>query len=574
MMGAVFDRATALAALVGRRFDVLVVGGGITGAGVALDAASRGLATALVERGDFASGTSSASSKLVHGGLRYVSQGELGLVAQALSERRRLLANAPHLVRPLPFVLPLAGSRAAARSVGTALWLYDLAGGARIGHVHRRLTADEARSRVPALRTDALRGAYLFLDAHADDARLMLAVLRTAVLDFGAVAANHAVVVGLLRSRTGRVVGARVQADEEEIEVRASVVVNATGVWTDEVARLDDGAGQAPTIRPAKGVHVTVLRSRLPVLAAAVLSVPSDGRSIFVIPWPGTDRVYIGTTDTAYDGDVDRPTCTAADIEYLLGAVNTWVSDPLTPADVVGCWAGLRPLVAAGATADGRAGSGTDGHPWRVSGRRGSRAVAAGGGRTADLSRRHRLSRSDSGVVTITGGKLTTYRRMASDTVDEVAAVLGAGARSRTAALRLRGAPNGPVGSAADDSGLHRRFGTEAGLVQGLVDDDPSLGEPLVEGLPYLRAEAVHAVRHEMARTLGDVLDRRLRARILAREAAAAAAADVAALIGPELGWTGAEAEAHVAAYRADLDAERTGAGLPDLAGLHRSAGA
>ncbi len=208
MMGAVFDRATALAALVGRRFDVLVVGGGITGAGVALDAASRGLSTALVERGDFASGTSSASSKLVHGGLRYVSQGELGLVAQALSERRRLLANAPHLVRPLPFVLPLAGSRAAARSVGTALWLYDLAGGARIGHVHRRLTADEARSRVPALRTDALRGAYLFLDAHADDARLTLAVLRTAVLDYGAVAANHAVVVGLLRSRTGRVVGA------------------------------------------------------------------------------------------------------------------------------------------------------------------------------------------------------------------------------------------------------------------------------------------------------------------------------------------------------------------------------
>ncbi len=178
-----------------------------------------------------------------------------------------------------------------------------------------------------------------------------------------------------------------------------------------------------------------------------------------------------------------------------------------------------------------------------------------------------------SGVVTITGGKLTTYRKMASDTVDEVAAVLGAGARSRTAALRLRGAPPGPGGSAADDSGLHRRFGTESGLVQGLVDDDASLGEPLVEGLPYLRAEAVHAVRHEMARTLGDVLDRRLRARILAREAAAAAAADVAALIGPELGWTGAEADAHVAAYRADLDAERTAAGLPDLAGLHRSAG-
>ena len=534
-----FDRTAALTALASRRFDVLVVGGGITGAGVALDAASRGLSTAVVERDDFASGTSSASSKLVHGGLRYVSQGELGLVSQALAERQRLLSNAPHLVRALPFVLPLAGGAAAARSVGTALWLYDLAGGARIGQVHRRLSWAEARARVPALRADAFRRAYLYLDAHADDARLTLTVARTAVLDHGAVAANHTPVVGLLRNRSGRVVGARVVADGQEIEVRAAVVVNAAGVWSDEVGGLEDGAG-APTIRPAKGVHLTVRRSRLPATAAAVLPVASDGRSVFVIPWPGTDRVYVGTTDTDYDGDVDRARCSAADVAYLLAAVNPSLADPLTPADVVGCWAGLRPLVA---------------------------DAGVGGGRTADLSRRHRLSESAGGVVTITGGKLTTYRKMAADTVDLVADVLGAGARSRTADLRLRGAPVAAGGSGS-------RYGTESGLVRGLVAADRSLGEPLVDGLPYLRAEVVHAVRHEMARTLGDVLDRRLRARILDRDGAAAAASDVAALVGPELGWSRAEADANVAEYRRSLDEERIHAGLlADDRLPHRSAG-
>ncbi|HVF14091.1 MAG TPA: glycerol-3-phosphate dehydrogenase/oxidase [Acidimicrobiales bacterium] len=561
-----FDRATALAGLrAARRFDVLVVGGGITGAGVALDAASRGLRTALVERGDFASGTSSASSKLVHGGLRYVSQGELGLVAQALAERQRLLSNASHLVQPLPFVLPLSGGAAAARSLGAALWLYDLAGGGRIGQVHRRLSRDETLSRVPALRADAFGRSYLYLDAHADDARLTLAVVRTAVLDHGAVAANHASVVGLLRSRSGRVVGAVVGADGEEIEVRASVVVNATGVWSDDFGRMSEGEGWVDTIRPAKGVHLTVSGARLPASVAAVLPVPADGRSVFVIPWPGTDRVYVGTTDTDFEGDVDRPRCTAADVDYLLGAVNGWVSDPLTSADVVGCWAGLRPLVAGGVPV-AAGGGGADGRPGRAPRRRGSRALAAGRGRTADLSRRHRLSQSDGGVVTITGGKLTTYRRMAADTVDEVAGLLGVGARSHTAGLHLRGAGSGAAFRSLDvGAGDHlgRRYGTEAGTVRALVDDDPSLGERLVDGLAYLRAEVVYAVRHEMARTLEDVLDRRLRARILDRDGAAAAASDVAAIIGPELGWSTVESDAHVAAYRAELDDERVHAGLP-----------
>ena len=300
--------------------------------------------------------------------------------------------------------------------------------------------------------------------------------------------------------------------------------------------------GGAPTIRPAKGVHLTVHRSRLPATSAAVLPVAADGRSVFVIPWPGTDRVYIGTTDTDYQGDVDHARCSAADVAYLLGAVNPSLADPLTPADVVGCWAGLRPLVAA--------------------------STGVGGGRTADLSRRHRLSESDRGVVTITGGKLTTYRRMAADTVDRVASILGAGARSRTATLRLRGAP-----AAGGSVSVGSRYGTESGAVRALVAADASLGEPLVDGLPYLRAEVVHAVRHEMARTLGDVLDRRLRARILDRDGAAAAASDVATLVGPELGWTRAEADANVAAYRSALDDERAHAGLLGDDRRHRNAG-
>ena len=531
-----FDRGTALARLGAERFDVLVIGGGITGAGVALDAASRGLRTALVERSDFASGTSSQSSKLVHGGLRYLAQGDYGLVYQALAERQRLLANAPHLVRALPFLLPVYGGRTASRAVGTALWMYDVTGGARIGRFHSRLSAEATAARVPVLRRPRLTAGYLYYDAHADDARLTLAVLRTAALDHGAVAANHVRVTGLLRDGAGRVRGAVVGADGESLEVRADAVVNAAGVWSEGVLALETagaaGAADEPSIRPAKGIHVTVPQSRLATDVALVLPVAEDGRSIFVVPWPGTDRVYVGTTDTDYDGPLDSPACTAADVDYLLRAVNAVVSEPLTSADVVGVWAGLRPLVASAADA-----------------------------RSADLSRRHRLARSPGGVVSVTGGKLTTYRRMAADTVDEVVAGLGRGGRSRTARLRLRGAPEGGV---APSGHLESRYGTEAGAVRDLVAADPSLGEPLVPSLPYLRAEAVHAVRAEMARTVTDVLARRTRALILARDPSAAAAGDVARLLAPELGWTDAHAAAQAEAYRALVAAQRADAGLPE----------
>ena len=491
---------------------MLVVGGGITGAGVALDAASRGLRTALVERGDFAAGTSSRSSKLVHGGLRYLSQGDYRLVAQALAERQRLLRNAPHLVRPLPFLVPSYGSRTRMRAVSSALWLYDLAGGFRIGRLHRRLSAGDALAHAPSLRPKGLVGAHLYLDAHADDARLTLAVVRTAVLDHRAVAANHVTVTGLLSGTGGRVAGASLHAGGRDLEVRASVVVNAAGVWADGLA----GDGEV-TIRPAKGVHVTVPAGRIRTDVALVLGLPSDGRSIFVVPWAGTDRVYIGTTDTDYDGPLDSPVCSADDTAYLLDAVNAALTTDLSPADVVGTWAGLRPLVA-----------------------------GAAGTRSADLSRRHRVTSGRPGLVAIAGGKLTTYRAMAVDTVDRVEVELRRSHRpSRTANLALRGAVPNATGHLAG------RYGSEARVLDALVAADPSLGEPLVPTLPYLRAEAVYAARYEMARTLDDVLARRTRALILARESSVAAAPDVARLLAPELGWSEAEEAAQVEAYRA-----------------------
>ena len=487
---------------------------------MALDAASRGLRTALVERDDFGSGTSSRSSKLVHGGLRYLSQGDYRLVAQALAERQRLLGNAPHLVRPLPFLVPSYGSRARMRAVGSALWLYDLSGGFRIGQLHHRLSTREATAHTPSLRTEGLVGAHLYLDAQADDARLTLAIVRTAVLDHRAVAANHVTMRELLTGPDGSVRGAAAEADGRELDVRAGVVVNAAGVWAD---RLDmEGA---PSLRPAKGVHVTVPAALVRTDVALVLAVPSDGRSIFLVPWPGTDRVYVGTTDTDYDGPLDHPTCTGADVDYLLDAVNAALATTLSPADVVGTWAGLRPLVA-----------------------------GAPSQRSADLSRRHRVTATAGGVVTVTGGKLTTYRAMAADTVDAVESALGRRPTScRTAGLALRGA------SAPEDH-LSGRYGTEARVVKALIAADPSLAEPLVPTLPYVRAEAVYAARYEMARTLDDVLARRTRALILARDASVVAAPDVARLLAPELGWSEEETAAQVDSYRAGAEADRAAA--------------
>jgi glycerol-3-phosphate dehydrogenase len=536
-----FDRAESLRRLRSESFDVLVVGGGITGAGVALDAAARGLRTALVERNDFASGTSSKSSKMVHGGLRYLQQRDFRLVYEGLHERQRLLDNAPHLVTVLPFLIPLFGhrgvvSKGVARAYATALWLYDITGGWRIGKRHRRIDRAETLTHLPTLRTDRLVAGFLYYDARADDARLTLTIARTAALDHGAVVANYTEVTALLHGDDGAVTGARVRpvapGDAESgagagpFEIEAKVVVNATGVWADEVRALDEGA-HPHSLRPAKGIHITVPRSRLPADIAAVIPVPKDRRSIFVVPWADGDDVYLGTTDTDWTGSLDDPEGMPDDVDYLLDAANGVLTGDLTRADVTGVWAGLRPLLAPDGT-----------HHLSE--------------RTADLSRRHSVRTSGHGLVTVTGGKLTTYRRMAEDTVDAVVHRLGPDAprgakRCPTRRLRLHGADGAAAlrrPEAEAGSGLGReafatlvaRHGGETPAVLASAEGRPELLEPLVPGLPYLKVEAVWAVRQEMAVTVDDVLARRTRCSLRRAEATAEAAGAVAELLAPEWG--------------------------------------
>jgi glycerol-3-phosphate dehydrogenase len=531
-----FDRGEGIRRLAGESFDVVVIGGGITGAGCALDAASRGLRTALVERYDFASGTSSKSSKLVHGGLRYLQQREIRLVYEGLAERQTLRRIAPHLVRVQPFLLPVFSSdglinRRLARALGTAMWMYDLTGGLRIGKLHRRITKDVALEHMPTLKGSRLASAYIYYDARADDARLTLTIARTAA-EHGAAVVNDAAVVGFEKDPTGRVHGVRVVVDGAEVLVRTRAVVNATGVWSDNVRALDEGR-HPDSIRPAKGVHITVPWAKVRNDIAAVIPVPKDRRSVFVVPWG--DFTYIGTTDTDYDGPLDDPKCTHDDVEYLLRAINGVVTTPIRETDILGTWAGLRPLV-----------------------------KRAGSERTADLSRRHSVTTSPSGVVTVTGGKLTTYRRMAADAVDTVTRPLGVKTRSRTARLPLSGARGWDT--AGLSTHLSGRFGSNGEAVQRLVQEDPKLGEPIVRGLEYSKAEVVYAARVEMARSVDDVLARRTRARLLARDASAEAADEVARLIAPYLGWSRDEQEASAAAYRALVDCDRTSAQLPETA--------
>jgi glycerol-3-phosphate dehydrogenase len=556
MIPGAFDRPSALRRLEESHFDVIVVGGGITGVGCALDAASRGLRTALVERHDFASGTSSKSSKLVHGGLRYLQQGDIRLVYEALAERQILRRNAPHLVKVLPFLIPIFSkngvvSRKLARAMGTAMWMYDFTGGLRIGKVHKRLSKEKALEYFPTLPPENLVSSYLYYDARADDARLCVAVARTAALQFGAVVVNDAAVTSVRKNDNGKVCGVDVVADGRTISVTADSIINAAGVWADDVRSFDE-PGRPRTIRPAKGIHITLPWHKIRNEIAAVIAVPGDKRSVFVVPWG--DFSFVGTTDTDYQGSVDDPQCTPEDIEYLLRAINGSVTTEITEADIVGTWAGLRPLV----------------------------ADPEASGRTADLSRRHNVNRSDAGVVTVTGGKLTTYREMAADAVDEIVehvldrkALPNLHRRSRTKRLELHGADGFDqlVSRAATLSPLGPdvvthlidRYGSDTGDVLALAENDPDLAAPLVEGLPYLRAEAIFAVRHEMARTIDDILSRRTRARLLARDDSAAAAPSVAALIGPELGWDEAEQRRRVDEYVKQIDEERTAPGLPEV---------
>jgi glycerol-3-phosphate dehydrogenase len=561
----VFDRRRALDRLGTEEFDVLVVGGGVTGCGVALDAAARGLRTGLVEARDLASGTSSKSSKLIHGGLRYLQQNDYLLVYEALHERQRLLRNAPHLVHPLPFLIPLFGkdgmvTKSVAKAYSSVLWLYDVTGGLRIGHRHRRIGAEEALAHFPVLRTDRLVASFLYWDAQADDARLTLALARTAALR-GAAIANYCPVAELVEDR-GRVAGARLA---DGTVVRASTVVNAGGVWSAEVGRLAPSGDDGISIRPAKGIHVAVRSERLPCDFASVLSVPGDKRSVFVVPWAADEApgpagpgryTYVGTTDTDYDGPLEDPQCTPEDVDYVLAAVNAWTSAGLTRDDVTATWAGLRPLISDARSA-----------------------------RTADLSRRHKVIVSDQGLVTVTGGKLTTYRQMAADTVD---AVLGARpgpaarvrrrfsrggghlADSPTARLTLvggdrQGRPPTSAAATARRLGipdslfahLAGRHGSETGEVLELCDGRADLARPIHPSLPYIGAEVVWAARHEMAQSVTDVLARRTRSTILDRAAAQEAAPLVARLLGDELGLDEAERDGQVADFTRLIEEER-----------------
>jgi glycerol-3-phosphate dehydrogenase len=547
MISHAFNRSDALRRLESTDFDVVVIGGGITGVGCALDAASRGFRVALIERDDFASGTSSKSSKLVHGGIRYLQQGDVRLVYEALAERQILRRNAPHLVKVLPFLIPIFSTkgvvnRKLARAMGTAMWMYDLTGGLRIGKMHKRVSKKQALEWFPTLPADKLMPSYLYYDAEADDARLVVTVARTAALRFDATLVNRTEVVDLQKDPNGNVNGVTVKADGRTFTISTKAVVNAAGVWSDDVRALDE-AEHPRSIRPAKGVHITVPWSKVRNTVAAVIPVPGDKRSVFVVPWG--QFTFVGTTDTDYTGPIDDPQCNENDVEYLLRALNGSITETVTTDDILGTWAGLRPLV----------------------------ADPEASGRTADLSRRHKVRRSASGVVTITGGKLTTYREMAADTIDEVLSeVLDSDRitrfrrRSKTKHIKIHGA-NGyeelidsadtisPLGG-DQVRRLADRYGSDATTVLAIAESDPSLAEPLVPGLPYLRAEAIFAVRYEMATTVDDILSRRTRARLETRDASADAAAAVAVLLAPELGWDEAEQTRQVADYRARIDEE------------------
>ncbi len=541
-------------------FDVVIIGGGVTGAGAALDAASRGLRTALIEREDLASGTSSRSSKLVHGGLRYLQNGEIRLVYEALHERHRLLRNAPHLVRPLPFLIPILNrdgviSRRVARALGGALWMYDLTGGWRIGHRHRRLDAAAVLDQAPTLDPGRVAGGYLYHDASVDDARLTLTLARTAA-DHGAVVVNRCRAESIDTGPDGRIARIEVLADDgtgatERFSVATRAAVSATGVWADDIRSMSDPDAES-LLRPARGVHLTVPWELIRTEVAVVIPVPGDRRSLFVVPWDRCDDgsyrfAYVGTTDTDHDGALDEPGCTGDDIDYVLRALNkAFISPerprPITVDDITAVWSGLRPLVR-----------------------------SADSTRTADLSRRHHLTTSAEGIVTISGGKLTTYRAMAADTIDAVVRSLGGSRwrqRCRTRRLRLHGAgtPTEPPIASLTGLGRHlaERYGTDASHLHALIESDPTLGEPLVRGLGYVRAEAVYAVTDEMAMSLSDLLVRRTQAHYRDRRACEEAADDIARLIAPLLGWDQGTIDHQVAQYRSLCETERITASIRD----------
>lgn len=495
------DRATALARLRARStpWDLLVVGGGATGLGIALDAATRGYAVALAERDDFAAATSSRSTKLLHGGVRYLRQGNLRLVREALAERGRVLANAPHLATPLPFVIP-AYRRGERLMLGAGLAVYErLAGRASLGR-SRLLDAAATQAALPGLRGDGLRGGVRYLDGQFDDARLAICLAQSA-WDHGATVLNHTELVALSQ-HNGQVDGGVVRDREtgESVTLAARVVVNATGVFSDSIRRLARPDAE-PTVAPSQGTHLVLPRRFLPGVAALMIPKTDDGRVLFAIPWQG--RLLLGTTDLAVPVASAEPVARADEIDYLLHHIARYLDPAPTAADILAVFSGLRPLV-------------------RQSGAPGTSALA-----------RDHLLHHEAGLVSITGGKWTTYREMAEQTVNLAAQLAGLPARPcATAALRLHGAPASP--KLADD--LFAHYGSDAPALRTLANPHPELAAPLHPALPLTGAEVVWAARHEMARTPLDVLARRSRATILDARASLDLAPTVSRLLARELG--------------------------------------
>jgi glycerol-3-phosphate dehydrogenase len=534
-------RSATLAALTRTEHQVLVVGGGVVGAGVALDAATRGLSVGLVEARDFAAGTSSRSSKLIHGGLRYLEQLNVGLVREALTERALLLGViAPHLVRPVPFLFPLRHRLWERAYVGTGVTAYDLLGFS-LGQVrglpgHRQLSRRGALRLAPALKRSAFTGAIAYWDAQVDDARYVLTLARTAA-DYGAHVASRVQVTGFLREGA-RVTGVKAVDLETgaELRIRAQQVVNATGVWTDEIQAMVGGRGTI-NLRVSKGIHLVVPKDRIHSNTGIILRTPIS--VLFIIPW---ERHWIiGTTDTEWAGGKAQPAASSADIDYLLGQANQVLATPLTRDDLTGVYAGLRPLLA-----------GDSEH-------------------TSRLSREHVVANPVPGLVLVAGGKYTTYRIMARDAVDAVAHGLDwRTPPSCTDRVPLAGASGylalwNARQRLADSAGLHvariehllNRFGSLAREVIGLVAADPALGAPVTGADDYLRAEIVYAASHEGARHLEDVLARRTHIAFETPDRGLAAAAEAAELMAGPLGWSPTMIERETENYRAGVAAQR-----------------
>ena len=521
--------------------QVIVVGGGVVGAGVALDAATRGLSVGLVEARDFGSGTSSRSSKLIHGGLRYLEQMNFGLVREALTERSLLLQRiAPHLVRPVSFLFPFTHHAWERAYVGTGVSMYDLLavsrGQVRGLPVHRQLSKSRALRLAPALRRSALTGGLLYWDAQVDDARFVVDLIRTAA-GYGAQVASRTQVTGFLREGE-RVTGVRVRDLESgaELEFRAQQVVNATGVWTDEIQAMAGGRGSI-NVRASKGVHLVVPRDRIQSATGIILRTPVS--VLFVIPW-GRHWI-IGTTDTAWSLSKAHPAASRADIDYVLGQVNRVLAVPLTRDDVEGVYAGLRPLLAGESDT------------------------------TSKLSREHTVAHPVPGLVMIAGGKYTTYRVMARDAVDAVAHGLDEKVPpSCTDQVPLAGADGFQAlwnarHQIARSSGLHvarvehllRRHGSLISELLDLIAADPSLARPLAGADDYLRVEAVYAATHEGARHLDDVLTRRTRISIETWDRGLSAAQEVASLLAGPMKWRSRQVSREIENYRARVAAER-----------------